>query len=194
MSPAGFEPTVSATEWPQTARQLGSAGFLICQRKNWKIKANTFNVQMPWRLIRFLWPHAGDAVPSGSSNCRIPTRRVLTLMDQTLRNTGTLTGVRNVDKKDIFEMAESSPPGSKRRIGSTLAVVYLPCNSLINTHKFHDKLVAQFVYIYCTKHNVLIIITPNCYMFRPHILAIIVEFQVWSARTVYMDWIYSRNM
>ena len=73
---------------------------------------------------------------------------MLTLTDQTLRDIGTIPSVRNVDKqKDIVEMAESSQSGSKRRSGTILDVVYLPCNGLINTHKFHDQLAAQAVYI-----------------------------------------------
>jgi len=95
----------------------GIGRFLNMPKKNWKINANTFNVQMPWRLLRFLWRYDGHAVASGVSNCWIPNRRVLTLIDQTLRDTGTPPGVRNVDKqKVIVEMVENSPRGSKRTI------------------------------------------------------------------------------
>ena len=123
------------------------------------------NVQMSWKLTQFVWRHAGHAVASGFSNCRIPpTRKVLTLTDQTLRDTGILPCVRNVDKQnDIDEMAESSPRGCKRRTETVLDVIYLASNGLTNIHKFHDQPVVQSVYIYYTKHCVLII--ANCYMY-----------------------------
>jgi hypothetical protein len=57
-----------------------------------------------------------------SPNCRIPTQRVFTQVYQTLRDTGTLPGVRiaaehnvneGVDEKEsIVQMVESSPHAS----------------------------------------------------------------------------------
>jgi len=59
-------------------------------------------------------------------NRRIPTRRVFTRIYQTLRDTGTLTGVRiaaernvneGVDEEEgIVQMVQSSPRASTRRI------------------------------------------------------------------------------
>jgi len=58
-------------------------------------------------------------------NRRIPTRRVFTRVYQTLRDTGTLPGVRiaaesdvneGVGEEDIVQMVQSSPRASARRI------------------------------------------------------------------------------
>jgi len=59
-------------------------------------------------------------------NWRIPTRRVFTRVYQTLRDTGTLTGVRIAAERDVNEsvyeeegivqMVQSSPCASTRRI------------------------------------------------------------------------------
>jgi len=64
-------------------------------------------------------------------NRRIPTRRVFTRVYQTLRDTGTLPGVRiaaerdvneGVDEEGIVQMAQSSPRASTRRIARRLRV------------------------------------------------------------------------
>jgi len=64
-------------------------------------------------------------------NCRIPTRRVFTRVYQTLRDAGTLPGVRiaaerdvneGVDEEGIVQMVQSSPRASTRRIARRLRV------------------------------------------------------------------------
>jgi len=60
-------------------------------------------------------------------NRRIPTRRVFTRFYQTLRDTGTLPGVRiaaerDVDEEGIVQMVQSSPRVSTRRIVRRLRV------------------------------------------------------------------------
>ena len=65
-------------------------------------------------------------------NCRIPTRRVFTRVYQTLRDTGTLPGVRIAaerdvnesadEEEDIIQMVQSSPRASTRRIARRLCV------------------------------------------------------------------------
>ena len=65
-------------------------------------------------------------------NRRIPTRRVFTRVYQTLRDTGTLPGVRiaverdvneSVDKEEgVVQMAQSSPPANTRRTARRLRV------------------------------------------------------------------------
>ena len=67
-------------------------------------------------------------------NCRIPTRRVFTQVYQTLRDTGTLPGVRiavergineSVDEEEgTVQLVESSPRASTRRIARRLRVPY----------------------------------------------------------------------
>jgi len=64
-------------------------------------------------------------------NRRIPTRRLFILGYQTLRNTGTLSGVRTaaerdvnegVDEEGIDQMVQSSPLASTRRIARRLHI------------------------------------------------------------------------
>ena len=61
-------------------------------------------------------------------NRRIPTRRVFTRVYQTLRDTGTLPGVRIAaerdvgEEEDIVQMVQSSPRASTRRIARRLRV------------------------------------------------------------------------
>ena len=64
-------------------------------------------------------------------NRRIPTQRVFTRVYQTLRDTGTLPGVRitaerdvneGVDEEGIVQMVQSSPRASMRRVARCLRV------------------------------------------------------------------------
>ena len=68
-------------------------------------------------------------------NCRIPTQRVFTRVYQTLRDTGTLPGVRiaaerdvneGIDEEGIVQMVQSSPCVSMRRIARCLHVPHFP--------------------------------------------------------------------
>jgi len=68
-------------------------------------------------------------------NRRIPTRRVFTRVYQTLRDTGTLPGVRIAAERDVNEgvgeeegivqMVQSSPRASTRRIARRLRVPHM---------------------------------------------------------------------
>ena len=66
-------------------------------------------------------------------NRRIPTRRVFTQVHHTLRDTGTLPGIRiaaerdvneGVDEEGIVQMVQSSPPVSTQRMAGCLRVPY----------------------------------------------------------------------
>ena len=84
--------------------------------------------------MRFLYGNSVHAVAEYQRrflNHRIPTRRVFTRVYQTLRDTGTLPGVRiaaerdineGVDEEGIVQMVQSSPRASTRRIARRLHV------------------------------------------------------------------------
>jgi len=63
-------------------------------------------------------------------NRRIPTRRVFSRVYQTLRDTGTLPGVRIVAERDVDEeegivqMVQSSPRASTRRIARRFRITH----------------------------------------------------------------------